>query len=226
MKLPQLVEGRFIERANRFACWVEIEGKRRSAFLPNSGRLKDLLIPRRTVFLTPNSTPKRKTDYDLLLASFDDVFVSIDARLPPILLAEAIPQLEPFKGFSILRKEVALGKERIDLLLSCSSEYLFIETKSVTLVRDGIALFPDAPTKRGRRHIEALLQARREGFRTAIAFIVQRPDASLFSPNKIIDPSFANSLKEAKKEGLEVYAFSCQVNSEEIKIEREIPVEI
>jgi sugar fermentation stimulation protein A len=217
-----------VGRANRFACWVEVEGKKELAFLPNSGRLQDLLIPGKRVYLAPQTAPFRKTKFDLLLVLLQRMLVSIDARLPLPLLEEAISaqRLEPFRGFYPSQREVALEGGRIDLLLRRGSQPLLVETKSVTLVKEGRALFPDAPTIRGRRHLQTLLHMHYKGIKTAIAFVIQRPDAIVFSPNQGIDPLFALLVKEAKEHGVGVYAFGCQVSAEGITIEREIPVEV
>ncbi|MEK7848319.1 MAG: DNA/RNA nuclease SfsA [Chloroflexota bacterium] len=224
MKLPPLEEGVFVERLNRFACRVERGGKEEIAHLANSGRLREVLHPGRRVLLAPATTPRRTT-CDLVLVSLGGGWVSVDARLPPSLVAEAIlrGRLAPFRDYRRVRREVPLGDSRIDLLLE-DGVPCYVEVKSITLVKGGVGLFPDAPTLRGRRHVEGLAAALGPGVKGAIAFVVQRGDARAFSPNDATDPVFGQALRRAAGQGVGVYAFRCRVTPREIEIDSEIPV--
>lgn len=227
MHLPSnLRRASFLERANRFACWVEVEGRREKAHLANSGRLGGLLTPGRTVYVVEAPSPRRLTRFDLALAELDGMLVSVDARLPGHLVEEGIRAgtLPPFRGFTTVRREVSFGHSRLDFCLGQDGQSYFVEVKSVTLVRQGQALFPDAPTARGSRHLLSLIQAREVGYGAAIVFVAQRPDAIAFSPNDAIDPHFGHTLCRALVRGVRAYAFRCQVSLVEIKIEKEIPV--
>ena len=101
---------------------------------------------------------------------------------------------------------------------------VLVETKSVTLVRQGRALFPDAPTERGRRHLEELIRAHQQGWRTAVVFVIQRDDAHSFSPNDQTDPLFSETLRRASRQGVELLAYSCSVTPSKIEIARRVPV--
>lgn len=225
MKLPPLEEGVFLERLNRFACRVERGGREEVAHLANSGRLREVLHPGRRVLLAPAPSPHRHTACDLALARLGRRWVSVDARLPPTLVAEAVlaGRLSPFSAYRRVRREVRLGESRLDLLLE-NSVPCYVEVKSITLVEDGIGLFPDAPTLRGRRHVEGLAKAVGPGLRGAIAFVVQRGDARAFSPHDATDPAFGQALRRAAERGVGVYAFRCRVTPQEIQIDSEIPV--
>ncbi len=220
MDLPSTVVGRFVRRENRFRVTVEVGGNVESAHLPNSGRLSELLTPGRRCYLVPRPSPSRRTPYDLLLVVYRGVLVSVDARLPNPLFAEAVAKgwLTAFAGAAHIEREVRYGRSRMDFRLDGPGGVCWVETKSVTLVERGVALFPDAPTARGRRHLEELIALVREGQRAAVVFVVQRPDATAFAPNARADPAFAHALAEAAALGVEVYAHRCRVTREAISI--------
>ena len=229
LKLPApLWEATFLERANRFTCWVEREGRWEMAHLANSGRLRELLVPGAPVLLKGGAGPHRKTKSDLLLVVHGRHLVSVDARLPGDLVDEALRQeaLAPFRGYHGVRREVRFEASRLDFLLDGESGACFLEVKSVTLVREGRALFPDAPTLRGCRHLEALMKAKGEGYAAAVVFVVQREDGRAFSPNDGTDPDFGAALREAREWGVGVYAYGCRVSRDEIGISRELPVQL
>lgn len=226
MRIPgPLIEGIFIERLNRFASLVEVEGQRELAHVANSGRLQELFLPGVPVFLRPAAHPGRKTPYDLALVSISGRLVSADARLPNALVHEALLEgrIAGLEGYTDVRREVYYGAHRLDLLVRNGGPCL-IETKSITLVQDGCALFPDAPTLRGAGHMAALLRFRRDGGKAAVIFVVQRDDARMFSPNDQADPLFGRALREAAAGGVMIRAFVCRVSLREIRLDREIPV--
>jgi sugar fermentation stimulation protein A len=227
MIFPKLVFGQFLHRDNRFRATVNVNGQKAWAHVPNSGRLSDLFIPRTPIWLAPAENPSRKTAFDLKLVEHGPVLVSVDARLPNPLFAEAlIAKKLPDFDYANIDPEVYLNDSRIDFRLSGPNEVCWVETKSVTLVVEGIAKFPDAPTSRGRRHLLELIRARARGNRAAVVFIIQRPDAFGFGPHQEADPEFAVALEHAIQAGVEVRAFTCRVTLESICVVREIPVEI
>lgn len=230
MDIPELITGTFVQRDNRFRATVKVDGQQTGAFVPNSGRLTDLFTPGRPVWLHPAGSPARKTDYDLKLVEHEGVLVSVDARLPNPLFEEYVLRGEPWfserlGGFEV-RREVTRGDSRLDFKLQGSQGVCWVETKSVTLVEEGTALFPDAPTGRGRRHVLELLDAVRNGENAAVVFVVQRPDADSFSPYRTVDPDFARVLEQAVDRGVAVKAFTCQVSMSRIAIQGEIPCDL
>ncbi len=220
MKLhPQLIAGTFISRLNRFAALVRIQGQETMVHVANSGRLKELFQVGRPVLLTPvGPHPGRKTIYDLSLVDLGRTLVSADARLPNALVYEALVsgRLSEFAGYEEVLREQALEDSRLDLLLRDGSRRCYVEVKSVTLVENGVALFPDAPTSRGRRHVEVLARAVEQGWRGSVVFVVERQDASGFAPHDAADPAFGKALRRAHQQGVEVYAYGCQVTPTEI----------
>ncbi|MDP2663826.1 MAG: DNA/RNA nuclease SfsA [Dehalococcoidia bacterium] len=220
-----LMQGAFLQRLNRFVALVEVDGKEELAHVANSGRLRELFQPRIPVYLRRAAREGRKTAYDLALVDLDGRLVSVDSRLPNDLVQEALLEgsIAGMEGYTDIRREVPYGAHRIDLLVQ-NGEPCLIETKSITLVAEGRALFPDAPTERGASHMAALLRFRRESGKAAVMFVVQRDDAVSFSPNDQADPGFGRALREAAAGGVMVRAFACRVGLQEISLSREIPI--
>jgi sugar fermentation stimulation protein A len=231
MEFDNLIPGSFVQRENRFRVQAKIGGSLVAAHLPNSGRLGELLVPGRTVWLAPidlTHKPHRRTAYDVTLFEYAGQLVSVDARLPNKLVAEALhaKRLSSFREYAGVEQEVTLGDSRIDLRLNGGSgrPVCWIEVKSVTLIEEGIALFPDAPTKRGQRHVRELMDAVAQGERAAVIFVIQRDDARCFSPHDQADPDFGQVLRAAATNGVEVYAWRCQVSLKAIRLEAPVPV--
>lgn len=223
-----LLKAGFIARENRFRAKVRLAGEEVDAHVPNSGRLSELLELDQQVLVAEASAPHRVTDYDLLMVRLRDTLVSIDARLPNKLFSEALRKgvLPGFEGLSLVRGEVAYGRSRLDFLLESEDDdgRCLVEVKSVTLVQEGVALFPDAVTERGRRHVRELCHALQGGRRAAVVFVIQRDDAHAFAPHDASDPAFGAALREVVAAGVEVYAYTCQVTPEEVAIREPVPV--
>ncbi len=225
--LPELVQGTFLERKNRFVGMVEVAGQSYAAHVPSSGRMKELLFPGNTVYVSPMPQGKR-TQYRIHLACCGETLVSVDSLLPNRLMYQALASgaLGEFTGYSEIKKEVGYGESRFDLYLKGDTGRCLIEIKSVTLVDKGIAKFPDAPSERGAKHLLELVRAAGEGFRAAVIFVVQRDDAVLFSPNHATDPPFAQSLRQAAAAGVEVYALACAITRNAVKLKNYLPVQL
>lgn len=225
MLLPPLVPGRFVRRLNRFAATVKVEGRSVEAHVPNSGRLHELFLPGAEVRLAPqHPSPTRRTAYDMALVRVGRQWVAMDARKPPAILLEALEagRVAPFAGCRPVAREPVYGAGRFDLELACGGQRCLVETKSVTLVVEGCALFPDAPTERGRRHLRELVSAVQAGLRAAVVFIVQRPDAGCFAPHVAADPAFARALRQAAQAGVAVHAYRCHVDPQRIELLDEV----
>ena len=217
-----------MRRLNRFAALDSVDGAEALAHVANSGRLHELFQPGVPVLLAPAGRDGRKTAYDLALVRAKGVLVSADARLPNALVHEALRAggLPPLLGYTSCRREVAFGESRLDLLLEGQTGRCYVEVKSVTLVDDGVALFPDAPTSRGRKHLGSLERAVGEGHRAAVVFVVQREDATRFQPHGAADPEFGEALRRAVRNGVEVYAYGCVVNEYSIALDGPLPVRL
>ena len=230
MKLhPQLEEGFFLTRLNRFAALAEVGGREEMVHVANSGRLRELFEPGRRLLLAPAGGDHRKTRFDLALVDLGHTLVSADARLPNGLVAESLHRqdLEPFADFPEVRREVTCGESRLDLMLEGPPGKCYLETKSVTLVEgDGIAMFPDAPTTRGVKHLNTLIQVATEGHRAGVIFVIQRSDARCLTPHDESDPEFGAALRAASRAGVDVLAYGCQVSPQEIRLAHPIPVNL
>jgi len=224
---PRLIPGRFIRRDNRFLAAVEVEERLSWAHVRSSARMDELLVPGRHIFLSPSGAPGRKTDYTLALVQFGDILVSVDATLPNRLIHEALlhGELEPFSGYGSIRREAVHGRSRFDFRLQ-NTEDCLLEVKSVTLVREGVAMFPDAPSLRGRKHVKELAAALKAGFRCAVVFVIQRYDGKYFAPNDAADPGFGAALRQAAAAGVEIYALACAIGDNHIRMDRWMSVKL
>jgi sugar fermentation stimulation protein A len=223
----KLIPATFLKRPNRFLAQVLLDGEETIAHVPDPGRLKELLLPGVEVFLRPASGA-RKTKFDLVLVNYQGTLVSLDSILPNRLVEEALKRgfFQELVHYPQIRREVTYSESRLDFCLSNSHDKCFIEVKSVTLVQDKIALFPDAPTIRGARHLRELIRAKQEGMRAISLFIIQRDDAVSFSPHREMDPIFASTLKEAHSSGVEVWAYKCKLSLDDIILDQQVAVEL
>ena len=219
------VRGRFISRPNRFIALVEIDGMEERCHVKNTGRLGELLIPGADVILEKSGKRERKTAYDLVAVYRGEQLVNIDSKLPNAAAYEFVKAGGLGLGFKELKREVFFGDSRFDIYgIDENGRECFIEVKGVTLVTDGTAAFPDAPTERGRKHVYGLIDAVNKGYGAYILFIIQLNGIKRFIPNRKTDPAFADALAAAEKAGVEIRAFECDVTSEYIEAAGEVPV--
>jgi len=242
LPFPQpLIEATIVQRANRFCAVVVVSGRPALAYVPNTGRLPELMLPGTRALVVPAPTPQghqrqscirvgpaRRTTHDLLLVQIGQGLVCVDTRVPNVLVGKALRMraLPEFAGYSEVRPEFRQGHSRFDFRLSGAGPDLLVEVKSVTLVQEGVGLFPDAPTERGRRHLVELTAAVQAGCRAAVLFVVQRGDAHSFSPNDGTDLTFGTTLRAAVAAGVEVHTYGCEVNPEGIWLRRELPIRL
>lgn len=224
----RLQSGRFIERPNRFLAYVKCGTRTMAAFVPSPGRMNELLIPGAKVLLRRVQDRERKTHFDLLGVYQRNKLVLIDSRIPNLLVRELLAEgkLSEFSIYSSFKPEPKFGQSRLDFELRNGGGKCLLELKSVTLVIDKVALFPDAPTERGARHLAALSRAVEMGFDASVLFLVQRTDAIKFKPNQETDPKFAERLREAAKNGVRIYSYTCGLSGKQIKLGQRIPVSL
>jgi sugar fermentation stimulation protein A len=230
-----LIETRFIERPNRFLvrCGAATAGSVGAVFeahMADPGRLRELLVPGRRVWLREAvAAPHRRTRWSAVLVESPDGsgLVSIDTTLPNRLILQALQAgaLAEFDGWTLQGREVTLGSSRIDFVLrNDSGRRLALEVKSVTLVEDGVGLFPDAVTTRGARHVRELATlAACDDWDAAIMFVLQRPDASHIMAAADIDPVFAATLAAAKVAGVRVLGRRCTVSHHALTLADPVP---
>ncbi len=238
MKLQyETAYGTFLRRPNRFIAYIDVSGNEVICHVPNTGRLRELLTPGAAVLLSFHPSVLRKTQYELRMVMKEGRWVSIDSQLPNLLAHEAIAndRLEELAGYSTIKREVTYQNSRFDIQLLHhqkddrtdtfeAAPACFVEVKGVTLEKNGWGYFPDAPTERGRKHIDELIHAARHGYRAVLLFVVQTEKADGFSPNAETDPAFAGKVKEAYMAGVEVLAYRCIVSPEEVTITVKLPV--
>lgn len=231
MRFPHpLIKGVLLRRYQRFLADVRLpDGRLLTAHCPNSGSMKGCNLPGREVRLSPATGSRRRTRYTWELIHLPTTWVGINTLTANRLVAESllegsIPELGGFLG---LTREVSLGENsRIAFLLHRHDGLLFLEVKNITLAEDGRALFPDAPTLRGRKHLRSLMAARRQGRQAAIFYVIQREDARRFATASGIDPEYAEILRQAHREGVRIFAYRARVSPEEIKLAAPVPVEL
>lgn len=196
----ELCKARFIERPNRFVITCEYDGKVVKAFLPNPGRLWELLLPGTTVYLEKNLSSHRKTQYTAVSVVKDNCPVMIHTHKSNVLAQFLIENdcIAELQKAEVLKKEVTFGKSRFDLLLRHNGQDIVLEVKSCTLFNNKLAMFPDAVTKRGKRHVEELASLTDGSFKACILFLIYSPEAEFFLPEFHIDPEFASSLYKAR----------------------------
>ncbi len=215
-----------MKRPNRFLTIIDLNGSAVESHLPDPGRLKELLIPGARVLLRPEQSKKRKTKYSTVAVYYQNTLVSLDTQLPNRWLRHLIDNqiIKSLIKWSVLKQEYKLENSRFDFHLKNNSDRMILEVKSVTMVEDGIALFPDAVTERGRRHLEHLTSMTKKGFQTGLLFAVQREDAGSVSPHWQRDPRFSRSLLDAFKAGVEISAIKGKVYPDKIVYQGELPV--
>lgn len=220
---------RFKERPNRFLARIELESSPRSnklveVHVPDPGRLKELLLPDARVILRKSSNHTRKTRYSLIGVKTGDIWVNIDSYFANRLFKEEYDIIPCLQRYRIIQSEYAFGNSRFDFLMSNvdTHQKALIEVKSVTLVKNGVALFPDAPTVRGVKHVNELMRAVEiKEYQSFIIFIIKRNDVFSFKPNELIDPNFTQALGTAIQKGVKICAVKCfydPISAQELKI--------
>ncbi len=226
--MPPLVPGTLIKRYKRFLADVTLEdGSVVTVHCPNSGSMKGCATHGSPVFLSRSANPGRKYPFTWELVESDGFWAGINTALPNRLTREAIENgtIAELRGYDAIRPEVPYGEHsRIDLLLEGRAGRCFVEVKNVTLVEDGRALFPDAVTVRGQKHLNELMRVVREGDRGVIFFTVQRGDGNSVSPADGIDPEYGRLLRLALANGVEALAYRALVTPGEIRLTERLPV--
>lgn len=224
MTYPQVISAVFMNRPNRFIANCLVQGQETVCHVKNTGRCKELLVPGCTVYLTPGMNPTRKTPYDLIGVEHEGQIVNIDSMAPNAAVAEWLPTFLP-QGAEI-RGEYKFGDSRMDFYAKAGNQEYLLEVKGVTLQRDGVALFPDAPTTRGVKHLRELTRAVAQGIPCYVVFVIQMKGVTHFSPNTQTDPAFAKALQEADSAGVKIVAMDCTVTPDSMTLDQQVPVKL
>jgi len=228
MDLPQpLLPGRLVRRYQRFLADVELaDGRLVTAHTANTGSMRQCAVPGAAVLLSPSDNPKRKLAYSWELVQVEGHWVDINTHRANRVVEEALRNgsLEGLAGYRV-RAEYPFGESRIDFLLESDTERVLVEVKNVTLCcGPQLACFPDAVTTRGQKHLQELMAARRDGWRAVIFFLVQRGEATGFTPADAIDPEYGRLLRQAVAQGVEARAYRTVVTPQANRVGTRIPV--
>jgi sugar fermentation stimulation protein A len=226
LKYTNIVEGIFVNRPNRFIANVLIDGNLEKAHVKNTGRCKEILKEGIKVYLEKSNNPNRKTKYSLISAHKGNLLINIDSQVPNNVVANAISsnQVRELQNVDFLKREVSYGNSRFDIYYEKGDDKGFVEVKGVTLEVDGLSMFPDAPTKRGTKHVLELIKTVKEGYKSYIFFLIQIEGIGFFTPNEIMDKDFTKALLLAKKEGVNMLAYNSIITPNQISLGEKVRI--
>ena len=223
MHYNEIKQGYFIARPNRFIAHIELDGQVEVCHVKNTGRCRELLTPRAVVYVECHHDPRRKTKYSLIAVRKGSLLINMDSQAPNKVVAEWLASGELLPGLTLLKPECRYGTSRFDFYVETPQQKLFIEVKGVTLEENGIAMFPDAPTERGIKHLDELAQAVRYGYAAAVIFVIQMRGVTRFTPNRRTHAAFAEALQRAQQAGVQVLAYDCDVTPDSLCLGKQIP---
>lgn len=227
MKYSNIHEGIFIKRLNRFIAEVKINNQIEKVHVKNTGRCQELFIEGVVCYLEKSDNPNRKTGYSLIAIYKDKALINIDSQVPnqviydSLLEGKIIGQIPTF-----LKREQTYGHSRFDMYYETESDKGYIEVKGVTLEVNGVAMFPDAPTTRGSKHVRELTKGLKEGYKNYIVLLIQMSNIEYFTPNTIRDPDFSKALSEAVQAGVILKCYTSTIKKDCIELLEEIPYKL
>lgn len=227
MIIENVVTAEFIKRPNRFVAYVKLNGEEIVVHVPNTGRCREILIPGTKVVLREGKNLKRKTKYDLIAAYKGEMLVNIDSQVPNAVVEEALNKgkVQDLVQYSTVTREKTFGNSRFDFkLYNHKGDEYYLEVKGVTLENQGHCLFPDAPTERGKKHLLELIDVKNTGKGAGVLFLIQLEGARSFSPNEAMDKDFADALRIANNNGVDVFAYDCKVGENYIGLNKRVEI--
>ncbi len=224
MKYERIRKAVFLERPNRFIAYGEIDGKKETIHVKNTGRCAELLIPGAVIYVQESANPARKTKWDLIAVEKGERLINMDSQIPNRVVQEWVESGAMFKNVTQVRPETTYGNSRFDLYVEADGKKIFIEVKGVTLEENGVCRFPDAPSERAVKHMEELVKAMGDGYETYVFFVIQMSDVKYFTPNTDTHPAFAQALRDAAAAGVHVLAMDCAVTPDSIAIRKPVDV--
>lgn len=218
MKYRNTTNGVFISRPNRFIAEVKIDGESKICHVKNTGRCRELLLPGTKVIVEKSDNSERKTEYDLIAVYKGENLINIDSQAPNKVFGEWVAEGNYFPNLTFIKPECSYKNSRFDFYLEADGRKIFTEVKGVTLESEGVVLFPDAPTERGVKHINELMEAVDEGYDAYVFFVIQMKKCRYFTPNRSTHPEFADALISANKKGVKIRAVTCDVSEDSLEI--------
>ncbi len=226
MLFHNLITGTFVKRYKRFFVDILHKNKKITAHCPNSGSMYGLLNKGSNVWFSCSDNKKRKLKYTLEIIEQEKTLVGVNTHLTNKIIKEALlkKKIPELKNISFIKPETVFDKStRFDFFLKSNNKKIFLEIKSVTLSRNkGIAEFPDAETERGKKHLIKLVEAQKKGFDSFIIYLVQRNDCNNFKIADDIDPEYKKAYDYAKKNNVKILCYDCQINNQEVKLNKRI----
>ena len=230
MEYRNVYKATFVARLNRFVADVLLEGEKISVHVKNTGRCKELLQPGSLVYLSDSENNARRYRYDLIAVEKKTergvILVNMDSQAPNLAVKEWLPSSGLFSTKARIRPETFFGNSRFDFYVEDGNRRAFIEVKGVTLEKDGIARFPDAPILRGVKHLEELISAKKEGFQAYVLFLIQMKGVHSFEPNTATDPNFEKALRNARREGVGILCYDSLVTPSSLIPDHPVPVSL
>ena len=215
MRYGNVRQAVFIERPNRFIAIVELDGRRETVHVKNTGRCRELLLPGCEIYLAQADNPKRRTGWDLIaVRKTGGLLVNIDSQAPNAVVREWLES----RDYDSIRPEYTYGDSRIDFCLEKGDIKTLMEVKGCTLEIGWIGYFPDAPTERGVKHLNELAKAVKDGYRSVLAFVIQMDGITEVRANTATDPLFGATLDAAVSAGVEIMFLPCHVEPDELLI--------
>lgn len=229
MKYQNVCKAVFLSRPNRFIAKTLVGEQEETVHVKNTGRCCELLIPGCTVYLARSDKAQRKTKYDLVAVEkerqgSEPLRINMDSQAPNEAAVEWLPKSGLFGEQAVIRREVTYGDSRFDFYVEDGERKAFLEVKGVTLEQDGIAMFPDAPTERGVKHLHELCKAIDDGYEAYLLLVIQMKGVHQFRPNTATHPAFAEALQTAADRGAQIFAMDCVVTPDSMMIDN--PVEV
>lgn len=214
MRYGKVIKAEFIDRPNRFIAHVRVNNNIETVHVKNTGRCKELLIRGVTVILEESDNPQRKTRYDLI-AVYKENFglINIDSQAPNKVAKEWLDSMD----YTYVKPEYSYGKSRIDFYMENGEQKYLMEVKGCTLEKNGTGYFPDAPTERGVKHIYELIKAKKEGYNSILAFVIQMEGIDEVLPNTDIHPEFGIAMEDARRAGVDIVFIKCKIYEDSIE---------
>ena len=229
MNYNKVVKAKFVERPNRFIAFCDIDGKIEKVHVKNTGRCKELLTDEAVVYLEESDNPNRKTKYSLIAVEKGSRLINMDSQVPNKVVYEGLvnkkivlPGID--EEITFIKPEKTYNNSRFDIYLETKSKKVFIEVKGVTLEEDNIVKFPDAKTERGVKHINELIEAKKDGYECYILFLIQMNNVLYFTPNNEMHKDLGDALINARNNGVGLLAYDSLVEFNSIIINKEIKV--
>jgi len=218
--------GIFLSRPNRFIAHVQLGGETIVSHVKNTGRCKELLVPGARVILQKSGNPGRRTDYDLIAVWKGNRLINMDSQAPNKVFLEYLRSGRYIDGITLIKPETKYGGSRFDFYVEAGARKIFIEVKGVTLEEDGAALFPDAPTERGVKHLNELARCVQDGYEAHVVFVIQMGGVRSFAPNNKIHPAFGEALVAAGQAAVKIAALDCVVTENSLVVGSCVPIRL